>query len=121
MCGSLTHPLGAWINKELQPVATGQQSYFPNSAKLLQLVSGLDLPPNALLFTADARSMYTNINTDIALEIIPDFIKKSGQFPLRFSHPKEGELNPEIEDWIPNTRWEALKAALNIVFRNNIF
>ena len=123
MCGSLTHPLGAWINKELQPVATGQQSYFSNSAELLQLVSGLDLPPNALLFTADARSMYTNISTDIALEIIPDFIKKLGQFPLRFSRPKEGGgiVIPEIEDWVPNARWEALKAALNIVFRNNIF
>ena len=116
MCGSLTHPLGAWINRVLQPVATGQTSYFPNSAKFLQLVSELNLPPNAQLFTADARSMYTNINTEIALDIIPDFIRKPGQFTLRFSSSIEGQ-----EEWVPNLRWKALKAALNIVFRNNIF
>ena len=36
------------------------------------LVSGLDLPPNALLVTAD--EINANINTDIDLDVFPDIV-----------------------------------------------
>ena len=41
------------------------------------------LPPNASLFTGDAKSMYTNIPTDMALPLIKDYLLGHGhQFGL---------------------------------------
>ena len=66
--GSLLHPLGIWVDSKLQIVAQRQKSYFKNSFDLKkQLLELGDLPANARLFTADARSMYTNIPTNRAL------------------------------------------------------
>ena len=46
----------------------------------------LDLPPNACLFTADAMSMYTNIPTHTALNLISKYLtqyqrKCNGEYP----------------------------------------
>ena len=66
--GSLLHPLGIWVDSKLQIVAREQKSYFKNSFELTkQLLELGELPANARLFTADARSMYTNIPTNSAL------------------------------------------------------
>ncbi|KAL7531342.1 hypothetical protein ACHAXR_003988, partial [Thalassiosira sp. AJA248-18] len=100
-CGSVDHPLGAWVNLQIQPVAQAQPSFIKNSASLLKELSELNLPPNVVLFTADAKSMYTNIDTDVALDIIPKFLEENES---QFGY---------------NT--EALIAALEIVFRNNLF
>eukprot|EP00956_Cyclotella_meneghiniana_P035160 scaffold112213_cov44-Cyclotella_meneghiniana.AAC.1 len=58
-------------------------------------------PPNALPFTADAHSMYTNIKTDPALSSITHHIRNK----VRMSENKK----------------EALIEAMNIVFRTNLF
>jgi len=68
--GSLLHPLGVWVDRKLQTVAQLQRSYFKNSFALKQQLLELELPPNARLFTADAVSMYTNIPTAMALNVI---------------------------------------------------
>jgi len=73
--GSLLHPLGNWVDHQLQKVATRQQSYFRNSYELLQLLHSIELPPHARLFTADAVSMYTNIPTATALPLIFSYLK----------------------------------------------
>ncbi|KAL7491032.1 hypothetical protein ACHAWT_001425 [Skeletonema menzelii] len=84
-------------------------SYLKDSGDLLDHLKQFNrLPPNAFLFTADARSMYTNINTDHALEVIGkwlDDLESSGQ--LR----DKGIIIPI----------EALKEALALVMQNNIF
>jgi hypothetical protein len=100
-CGSIDHPLGAWVNKELQPVAQAQPSFIKNSEALLKSIREVKLPPNSFLFTADASAMYTNIDTDTGLDIIPKYL---------LEHESEFEYNAE-----------ALIAALEIVFRHNLF
>ena len=73
--GSLLHGLGLWVDHKLQEV--GQK----NSIRLLkktwnekkQLLE-LHLPPNACLFTADAVSMYTNIPTHMALNLLSKYL-----------------------------------------------
>ena len=60
------------------------------------------LPPNARLFTADANSMYTNIDTDHAIEIITAWLK-SIDLPDKF---------PFLE---------AVLDAMELVMRNNLF
>jgi len=69
-----TTPLRHWINEQLQPVAQSMPSYFKSSYVLKEELLALHLPPNAVLFTADATSMYTNIETMHALAIIGDYV-----------------------------------------------
>ena len=74
-CGSILHPLGLWLDSQLQTIATHQQSYFKSSHALkLQMEQLSNVPPSARLFTADAVSMYTNIDTTHALQTISDYL-----------------------------------------------
>ena len=100
-CGSIDHPLGAWVNKELQPVAQAQPSFIKNSEALLKAIREVLCTPNSFIFSADATGMYTDINTDIGLDIIPQYLQ---------DHAAEYEYNAE-----------ALIAALEIVFCHNLF
>jgi hypothetical protein len=80
--GSLFQPLGLWVDSMLQIVACVQPAYFKNSFDLKEELVSLDLPPGTLLFTADAQSMYTNIPTDKALQVIGDYLRENSErFP----------------------------------------
>lgn len=89
----------------LLPIARAQPSYFKDSFVLKDLLMALGtLPSNAILFTSDATSMYTNIKTDPALTAISAYLQ-----------------DPATQENFPHYIAEALIAALEIVFRNNIF
>ena len=68
--GSLLHGLGVWVDRKLQEVAQTTISYFKNTLELKKQLLDLNLPTNTCLFTADAVSMYTNIPTHTALNLI---------------------------------------------------
>jgi hypothetical protein len=101
--GSLLAPLGTWVDRKLQPVATIQQSYFRNSFDLRQELLQLQLPANARLFTADAVSMYTNIPTNTAINII-------GQKLRRYASSNDSSYPVN-----------AVQSALSLIMRNNVF
>jgi hypothetical protein len=86
----------------LAPVQQVQLSYFKDSYDLKKLLDGLQLSPNALLFTSDATSMYTNIQTDPALECMGTYLRKNQH---RFQHYDA----------------EVLVEALHLVLKNNFF
>ena len=98
---SLPHALGKWVTEALIPIQISQPSYFKDSFELKAILDTLEFSPNALPFTADAYSMYTNIKTEPALASIGDYIRYKTNM---------GE-----------TKKEALIEAMNIVFRNNLF
>jgi hypothetical protein len=98
---SLPHALGKWITEALIPLQKIQPSYFKDSFELKTILDTLEFQPNALPFTADAHSMYTNIKTEPALASIGDYIRN----------------NTSMGD----TKKEALIEAMKIVFRNNLF
>jgi hypothetical protein len=98
---SITHGIGKWINEQLAPVQQAQKSYFKDSFALKEMLDNLVLPPNALLFTADATSMYTNIRTAPALQAVSSY--------LRTNYPN---LSGNVE---------AIIDALHLVFENNLF
>ena len=84
--GSLLHGLGIWVDCKLQEVAKNTISYFKSSIELKEQLLKLNLPPNARLFTIDAVSMYTNIPTHTALNLIGKHItqykhKSNGTYP----------------------------------------
>lgn len=100
--GSLLEALAVWCDDKLQPLAKAQKSYLQSSFALKEQLEALDLPPNAVLFTADARAMYTNIPTEECLQSIRVFLQENF---AQFTHVDH----------------EALLAALEIVMSNNIF
>jgi hypothetical protein len=69
---------------------------------LKDLLLPLDLPPTAKLFTADAVSMYTNIDTNHALRSIGQYL-----------HTHERHFN--------NLHIPSLMEALELVMKNNVF
>ena len=99
--GSIDHPLGAWVNEQLQTVAQAQPSFFPNSNALLTELRALDIPPNAQQITADATTLYTSIPTDPALLEVSTSLKKHKH---KFGYNVDALIN-----------------ALKIVFKNNYF
>jgi hypothetical protein len=100
--GSLLFSLGIWVDSKLQPFACRQQAYFKNSQTLKQQLDATVVPENSYFFTADAVSMYTNIPTDHALQLICDHICTTAHL-------------------VTGTPVEALCSALRIVMRCNIF
>ena len=63
------------MTEALLPIQAVQKSYFKDSFELKTILDTLEFPPNALLFTADASSMYTNIKTEPALSSIEEYIR----------------------------------------------
>jgi hypothetical protein len=72
--GSQLHGLGKWVDRHLQPVAKKTESFISSSYELKKhLLTMPTLPRNARLFTADAVSMYANIDMNHALREIGDY------------------------------------------------
>ena len=102
--GSLLHGLGKWVDVQLQPIVALLPTFLSSSFVLKDLLDELpDLPPNAKLFTADAVSMYPNINTHHALQVISHFLRTH---PLCLAN---------------NVEHIALLEALTIVMSHNVF
>jgi len=102
-CASLPHSIGKWIDKQLQPIVQTQPTYFKNSFELKQLFDEMEpLPPNACLFTYDAISMYTNIDTQQCIQRLTTFLTKQ----------------TTIEQY-PHLQPTALTEALHLVMNNN--
>ena len=101
--GSLLHGLGVWVDRKLQEVAQRTISYFKNTLELKQQLLDLNLPTNARLFTADAVSMYTNIPTHTALNLIGKYLNQYQQ-KHNIEYPKD-----------------AVRAGLRLIMTMNIF
>ena len=100
--GSLLHPLGVWLDTALQPIVNSLPSFIASSYDLKEALNDIPpLPKGALLFTADAVSMYTNIDTSYAINAIQNFLRSQEQFK-----------------YLP---LKAIIEAIDIIMNNNIF
>jgi hypothetical protein len=61
--------------KELLPHV---KSYIKNSTEVIKDLKDLQIPPNAKLFSADAVSLYTNIDTASDIQAMSDFLEANG-------------------------------------------
>jgi hypothetical protein len=104
--GTLLYSLGIWVDDKLQKFAKRQQSYFKSSFDLKQELTTLELPANSTIFTADAVSMYTNINTETALQAITNYL-----------HNNEGL----VAELLLNVPAKALTEALRLIMTHNVF
>ena len=73
--GSHIEVLSKYLDHELQKVTHLCPGYLKDSQALLEQLNQLGpLPPGAKLFTADAVSMYTNIDTDHGIKTIQQWL-----------------------------------------------
>ncbi|KAL7552329.1 hypothetical protein ACHAWF_015564 [Thalassiosira exigua] len=100
--GTMLNYLSRWLDYRLQKLKPFVATYLKGSYDLLRRLKNLGpLPRNARLFTADAKSMYTNIDTEHAITVITvwlDSLDLPNDYPLG-----------------------AVKEAMVLVMKNNIF
>lgn len=71
-----SHPFARWADKRLREYVVNTKCYTKSSFEYQQMItSNARLPPNARFFTADAVSMYTNIDTQHALTVIEEYLE----------------------------------------------
>ena len=105
-CGTAIAVLSCWLDYQLQQLKPFISTYIQDSDDLREQMESLGpLPSNARVFTADANSMYTNIDTDHGLEILRQFLEELDE---------EGKLPPNI-------KIDIIIEAARIVMRWNIF
>ena len=71
---SLLAIASTWLDYKMKTLLPYVQSYIKNSMSVIQDLKQLQIPNNALLFSADAVSMYTNIDTQQAILSMHNFI-----------------------------------------------
>ena len=102
-CGSLAYGIAKWLDQQLQPLARQVPSYIKSSYDLKCKLFDSEVDWNTIrFFTFDAQAMYTNIETNHALEVLSDFLR---------NHPICRQVHNK----------EAIITALELVMRNNIF
>jgi hypothetical protein len=74
-----------WLDFKMKELLPSVKSYLMNSTTLLNDLRHITLPEDALLFTADAKSMYTNIDTTTGVTAIREFISSNIEnIPINF-------------------------------------
>jgi hypothetical protein len=73
-CGSLLSIFSTWLDFKMKELLPFIKSHLKNSTSLINDLRDLHIPQDALLFSADATSMYTNIDTATALQSIEELI-----------------------------------------------
>ena len=103
-CGTLLSLVSRWLDYKLQQCIHLVPTYLKNSKDLINQLRELgDLPRNAKLFSYDAISMYTNIDTEHAILCLNNWL-----------HRHELEIPRDFPI-------EAVVEAAKLVMRNNFF
>ena len=103
--GTFMNDWSKWLDYWLQQLKPNVPTYTKDSQQILDETRQLNLTPNAKLFTCDAHSMYSNIDTDHAIEVL--------SWWLRDMYDKN--LLPA------NFPLEAVIDAMTTIMKNNLF
>lgn len=74
--GSVSYAIAQYVDEVLQPIAKDQLAYFQDSFALKKMLNEIKLPAGASLFSMDAVSMYTSIDSEACLTILSEFLRK---------------------------------------------
>jgi hypothetical protein len=100
---SLLATFSIWLDYKMKTILPLIQSFLKDSYTLIEELKTFRIPETAKIFTADAQSMYTNIDTTTGLATMRDFL----------NHNKEN-----LPTDFPCTLFLQV---LEIVMKNNIF
>jgi hypothetical protein len=70
-----------FVDSELQPILESAPGYIIDSAHCQDDLERLDLPPNARLFTSNAISMYSNIDLNLGIAVIRQWLEEESTTP----------------------------------------
>ena len=101
-CGCVSYAIAQWVDIQLQPIAKAQQSYFKDSRALKKQLNEIVIPFNASVFTFDAVSMYSNIDSKACLEVLTEYLRRDETI-------RKFDYNPDT-----------LIEAISIVLRSNV-
>jgi hypothetical protein len=107
---SLLSVFSTWLDYRMKELLHLVQSYLKDSSSFIRAIEELQLPDNALLFTADAKSMYTNIDATTGISSFKQFLicnrdRISTNFPCNlFLEILEIVMNNNIFSFA-NTYW----------------
>lgn len=75
-CNSVTYNISLYIDSFLGPLSCRHPSYLKDTYHFIDTIRLMNLPTNALLFTIDIDSLYTNIDTDMGLRAVQHVFDK---------------------------------------------
>jgi hypothetical protein len=74
-----------WLDYKMKDLLPLINSHTKNSTRIIKELEYKKIPANARLFTADTKSMYTNIETDLGINTIKDFLNhNTNNLPVNF-------------------------------------
>ncbi|KAL7517954.1 hypothetical protein ACHAWF_000169, partial [Thalassiosira exigua] len=104
--GTFMNCWSKWLDHQLQRLKNFVPTYVRDTSHILSELREIDdLPPHAYVFTADADTMYNNIDTAHAIKVISKWLN-------------EMSFHPHFPDAFP---LQAVKDAMKILMTNNIF
>ena len=102
--GSFNEVFSKWLDYSMKKFTSISSSYIKDSQDLLHRIKKLKtLPINARLFTSDAVSMYTNIDTNVGIQTFRNIFE---------------DFNAQIPEDVPQ---ELFIKVLKIIMKNNVF
>jgi len=110
---SLLAVFSTWLDFKMKSLLPLIKSHIHNSIEVIQALKSIQIPKNALLFSADAVSMYTNIDTPTGISSIRDFLDVNKEqipesFPVNlFLQVLETVMDNNIFSFA-NTYWHQL-------------
>ena len=104
-CGIFMNFWSKWLDHYFQKLKHFVPTHISSTSQLLNWVRNIkDLPPYAFVFTADAGSMYNNIDTEQAIKYIGEWLDKISVHP----------------DFSLNFPLEAVKSTVSTIIKNNV-
>jgi hypothetical protein len=104
--GTFMNYWSQWLDYYLCQLTPFVKTYMRGTRTVIDFLKDIDdLPPTATLFTADAKSMYTNIDTSHTIKVIRNWLDEIKNDP---AFPK-------------NWPFEAIKEAMSLIMKFNIF
>ena len=81
---SHTEKLSAYVDEFLSPLAEKLPSYIKDTTDFISFLKSLGkLPEDCYLVTLDVSSLYTNVDTDVGLQIVEQELEQQNQTPNR--------------------------------------
>lgn len=72
--GSVLQGLSRWLNHYLQPYARKTSSYIKDSDDMVSILNETTIEPDEIMISFDVVSLYTNIQSQIAIPLIRDYL-----------------------------------------------
>ena len=76
-CGSESYRVGEYIDSFLAPLAVCHRSYVKNTSDFLNKVTQIVSPGDAMLFTMDVESLFTNIDNESGLAAVKQAFQRT--------------------------------------------